>query len=444
METDKIYTQPNTIKNVAVLVIPSIIALVIIALYQTVDGIFIGMFSGELAIGVVNLYLPVLYVISSIGLLLASGCNAYLPKLVGEGKKDEADKAFSSTVILLVILCAVLSAALLIFREPIIYALGADEANAGYLRLYYSIISTGALAVATQVLVDTLLVADGKAAMTVVLSVIGGVINCGLDYLFMKSFHWGVTGAAIATLLGYSVTLIYGIYYFVFSGKSQYRIRLTVPNFKAFFRVCIAGAFGFIANIASAVSALVLNNIMNNIGGAAGISALTATSFVQYILTSIGLGIGYGAEPVMSYHFGAKNTKEQHRLCKNSLLLTSALSAACTVLVFILARPVVSLFFDAESEIGNVACSGLRLMIIGGLFCELNCLLTVFFAAWGKNKVSGGFSLVRTLIIPVILYIVMSKLFGITGLWLSWPIAEFICLAAGFVFYAKAQKEIGI
>ena len=437
METDRIYTQDYSIKNVSLLVLPSIIALVIISLYQTVDGIFIGMFAGEIAVGVVNLYLPVIYVIASIGLMLASGLNAYLPKLTGQGKKEEADSAFSSTVIMLVIFCVIISALLIIFREPVIYALGADEANADYLRSYYTIISSAAIAVATQVLVDTLLVADGRAAATVVLSVIGGVLNCGLDYLFMKEFCWGVTGAAIATVLGYMVTLVYGIYYFVFSKKSQYRLKLIAPKLKEFFEICTAGAFGMIANIASAISAFVLNNIMNKLNGAAGVSALTAVSFVQYLIMSVGLGIGYGVEPVMSYHFGAENIGQQDKLKRSSIKFTIFLSVIFAALVFFMAKPVISLFFDTDSEIGILAYNGMRLMIAGGLFCEMNCLLTVFFAAFGRNKISGGFSLVRTLILPVILYLVMPLLFGLTGLWLSWPIAECICTVCGFIILNK-------
>ena len=200
MEKDNIYTIEYNIKNIFKLVLPSIISFVVIALYQTVDAMFIGNFVGDFAVGAVNLFMPILYFVFCIGVLLSTGCNAYLPNLLGQKKEEEVSDAFSSAIIFLYITSAIFTLILLFFRDNIISILGASLENRLYLYQYYTILSAGTVAVVSQVMVNTLLIADGKGKMTVLLSVLGGVTNCGLDYLFMKVFRMGITGAAIATI----------------------------------------------------------------------------------------------------------------------------------------------------------------------------------------------------------------------------------------------------
>ena len=186
--------------------VPSIFALVFVAVYQLVDGMFIEKFVGtsevgEISIAAVNLFYPILSLFVAAGIMLGTGGNAVVVKLLGEGKKKEADRIFSETIIFSVIVSVIIAALCLIFRETIMVCLGASEINVEYLRPYYTILSAAGPVIMLQMALGVMLIEEGRSILAAVLLIIGGVLNCVLDWLFMAVFHWGIIGAASSVIL---------------------------------------------------------------------------------------------------------------------------------------------------------------------------------------------------------------------------------------------------
>ena len=213
-------------------VFPSIFTFGFIAIYQMVDGMFIEKFVDDLAISAINLYYPVICLFIALGIMLGTGGNAVMVKKLGEGKRDEANVSFSSAIIFSVVLGVLLTAICLIFAEPIMRACGATDVNIGYLRPYYYTLSTFSIAIILQSELGILIIGEGKSVVAAVVIMIGGVLNCVLDYVFMKFFGMGIMGAALATIIGYLCTVIYAVYFYFIAKKSVYKFKFVVPKFK--------------------------------------------------------------------------------------------------------------------------------------------------------------------------------------------------------------------
>ena len=185
-EPDNELAQDFNFFSIFKFVFPSIFTFVFIAVYQMVDGIFIERYVGELAISATNLYYPVLGLLVASGIMLGTGGNAMIVKLVGEGKNEEAGKVFSELIQFTVLISVIITAVCLIFADPIMKVCGATAGNVEYMRPYYMVMCAFSIAIIMQSLLGILIIGEGKTVVAAVVIMIGGGLNCVLDYVFMK------------------------------------------------------------------------------------------------------------------------------------------------------------------------------------------------------------------------------------------------------------------
>ena len=416
-------------------VLPSIFTFVFISIYQVVDGIFIEKFINPYAISAVNLYYPVISLLLAVGMMIGTGGNAMIVELVGQGRKEEADRIFSET--LLVTLAASLLFAVVdfAFADPIMRLLGASDGNIEYLKAYYYILTACAPAIMLQTALGILIIGEGRTVTVGVLIIAGGLSNIVLDYLFMHTLGWGIQGAALATAIGYIIPVLYAFWFYSPVGSSTYHLRLAKPEPKKLLFLCYNGSSEMISNLAAGLTALFMNRLVYRFYGEMGVSVVSVFLYAQFIVMAVFMGMTTAVEPLFSYHYGTGNVPMRKKLFRLSIRLTAIFSVLLTAAAALLYRQVAAVFFPPESagDFYALTCRCLVFALPACLIVGFNIFASGLFTAFSNGAISALLSCVRTFAILTLCLFGLSALFGADGLWVSWSAAEALSLILSVV-----------
>ena len=440
MDQEKELSQEFTFWSLLKFVAPSIFTFVFIGVYQMVDGLFIERYVGEMAISAVNLYYPIISLFIAVGIMIGSGGNAVIVKKVGEGKRKEAGETFSR-VMTFTVLCGILFTAIcLVFATPIMRLCGATDGNIEYLRPYYTMLSTFSLAILLQSELGILIIGEGKTVVAAIVIMVGGVLNCVLDYVFMAKLQMGIRGAAIATVIGYCSTIAYAVWFYCIARKSSYHLELTKPDPKEIGSICFNGSSDMISNLAEGITVLFMNHLAYRCYGEVGVSALAVITYVQVLISMVFMGYTSAVEPVFSYHYGSGNIEMRRRVFRMSVLWNLLLGAVTMLLLFVFRSRIVGIFFRHGTEFYDIASLGYLIALPACLFAGINIFGSGLFTAFGNGGVSGMLSLIRSFVVLTGCLYGLTALFGGPGLWSAWPAAELISL---FVTWFVLKKYHG-
>ena len=440
MEQEKELSQEFTFWSLLKFVAPSIFTFVFIGVYQMVDGLFIERYVGELAVSAVNLYYPIISLFIAVGIMIDTGGNAVIVRKVGEGRRKEAGQTFSRVISFTVLCGIVFTAICLVFAEPIMRLCGATEGNIAYLRPYYMTLSTFSLTILLQSELGILIIGEGKTVTAAVVIMIGGVLNCVLDYVFMAKLHMGIRGGAIATVIGYCSTIVYAVWFYVIARRSSYHLELAKPDMKEIGAICFNGSSDMISNLAEGITVLFMNHLAYRCYGEVGVSALAVITYVQVLIAMVFMGYTSAVEPVFSYHYGSGNVDMRRRVFRLSIRWNLVLGAVSMVLLFLLRDWLVGVFFQKGTAFYDIASEGYLLILPACLFIGFNIFGSGLFTAFGNGVVSGFLSLTLSFVILTGCLFGLTALFGGPGLWSAWPAAE---LLSGFVTFYTLKKYRG-
>lgn len=422
-------------------VFPSIFVFVFIAVYQMVDGVFIERFVGDLAISAINLYYPIITLFIAVGIMIGTGGNAVIVKKVGEGRKKEAGQTFSRVVSFTILIGILFTAASLIFADPIMKACGATEGNIEYLRPYYLTLSTFCITILLQSELGILIIGEGKTVVAAIVIMIGGVLNCVLDYVFMKYLHMGIMGAAIATVIGYCSTIVYAVWFYIIARKSSYYLELARPDWKEIGGICFNGSSDMVSNLAEGVTVLFMNHLAYRCYGEPGVSSLAVVTYVQVLISMVFMGFTSAVEPVFSYHYGSGNIPMRKKVYRLSMDWNLVMAVLSIVILFFIRHPVVGFFFREGTIFYEIALTGYILALPAALFTGINVFISGLFTAFGNGLVSGILSFLRTFVAFTICLYGLTAIFGGPGLWAAWAVAESVSLIPSFYAIYKYRKR---
>ncbi len=422
--------------------VPSIMMMIITSVYVVVDGIFVSNFVGESAFASLNLIFPVLTILSAFGFMLGTGGCALVGKYLGEGKKEKANEVFSMIIFVVAILSASLAAVGIVFIEPLAYLLGATPDLVADCVTYGTIMLIALPGFMLQVTFQTFVVVANKPSMGMVLSILSGVINIILDYLFMVVFEWGIAGAAAATGASQAVGGIVPLFYFLRKNNTS---NLVLTKFKWHFKALIKSCSNGISEMMTSISASVVNVLYNlqlmHYIGAEGVSAYGIVLYITFIFAGVFIGYTIGVSPVVSYHYGAENTQELKSLLKKSIVLMVSSSVVLTLLAELFARPLASIFVSYDADLMALSIKALRLYSISFLFSCINIFASAFFTALNNGKVSAFISFLRTFVLQAVMILLLPYLFGIDGIWLAVVFAELICLVVTLFLFKRNKRH---
>ncbi|MEG1575910.1 MAG: MATE family efflux transporter [Clostridium sp.] len=421
-------------------VIPSIISMWIFALYTMADGIFVAHGIGEYALAAVNLSMPYTIFIFSIGLIMATGTSTLISIYMGEGKVEEAHTVFNQNLVILVIGGAILTIATLFNLERIAYFLGASAETIDYVKGYLGWISVFAIFFIVSYNMEILVKTDGSPKLQMFGVLICSLVNVVLDYIFVLRLHVGIEAAAISTGLAQVMSTGIFVYYFAFKSK-----RLSFKKFhwdlSVYKRIIPLGLSDGLTELSGGLVIFLFNHMIMKVIGSAGLVTYTVISYVNTLALNSMAGISQGIQPLVSYHYGAGEKKQYHKLLKYAFAAATVSGVFFLALVEFAPQLPVMIFLGKENEhLFSYSVSALRLYGISFLIVGFNVVAAGFFTAIDRPVFALSISSARSFILLSISLVIMAALFGENGIWLSTCVSEGLCLLVTAFFFKRYRK----
>lgn len=421
--------------------LPSICMMVFTSIYGVVDGLFVSNFAGKTPFAAVNLVMPFIMILGGMGFMIGTGGTALVSKLMGEGKKDEANSTFSMMVLFTLLLGIVLSAVGFLTMRPVSYFLGATDAMIDDCVLYGRIVTGFTFAFMLQNVFQSFFIAAEKPRLGLIVTVAAGVTNMVLDALFIAVFNWGVAGAAIATGLSQCVGGVLPLIYFLRPNDSLLRMRPTSLRLHPILQACGNGSSELMSNISSSLVGMLYNFQLMHLIGEDGVSAYGVLMYVQFIFVAIFIGYSIGCAPVVSFHFGAQNHSELKSLLRKSTLLMASGGILLTIAARLLAAPLARLFVGYDAGLFELTSHAFRLFSWSFLLAGFNIFASGFFTALNNGAISAAISFLRTLVFQTASVLILPLLLGVDGIWWAITVAEIFAFLISLMFlYLKRNK----
>lgn len=404
--------------------LPAIVGLLVNALYNIVDSIFVGQGVGDLGLAAVTVSFPIVTGFMACVMLIGMGATSLISIRLGQKRESEAEQIIGNALTLFVIIGIGLTTFGLIFIKPILLAFGASPALLPYATDYVRIILLGSGLMAIGTGMNNFIRAEGNPKMAMNTMLIGTVTNIILDYVFIFVLHWGIKGAAIATVISYGVTSTWVLYYFL-SGKSMLKIRFKnlLPRKSTVMSIAVIGFPTFILQVSNSIQQLILNRSLAHYGGDMALATIGIVMSITMFIIMPAMGISQGAQPIIGFNYGAK----QHRRVKNTLIL-SAFSATFIITIgFVVSKVIpvqlVSMFNDKPQLIEQ----GVHAMNIFLGFIPLVGLQMIsasYFQAVGKPNQATILGLSRQVFIFIPILFILPYFWGLEGVWWSGPFSD--------------------
>lgn len=404
---------------------------------QRSDQLFVSNFLGTDALSAVSIAGPFLAIALAIGTMIATGGCALVSGRMGEGQMEKARQNFSFFMLFSVAISTLFCVLGILFRRPILYAMGADEALYHLCEAYAVPIFLLIPFAMVSIVLQIFFVAAGRPGLGFGLSIAGGVTNIVLDYVLLAVFPLGVAGAAYASAAGYFLLSVIGVVFFLVNRKgSLYFVR---PKFdgRALGKACSNGMSEMVGMLAVTVTMIAMHVILMRLVGSDAVAAAAIILSAQTILSA---GYVQGIAPVVSYHFGAENFSELKRFTRAALKTVAGMSLLTFAIAFPLARPIALLFAENSAPVTEMAVRGTYIFAAAFLLMGFNLFASGFFTALNDGKTSAILSLFRTLISLIFPLLILPRLWCVDGVWISMPVAEVLSILLS-VFYFRRMRN---
>lgn len=435
-------TKKFTFLSLLKFAVPAIIMMLFMSLYTIVDGIFISRFIGTTALSGLNIVYPFMNFIHAIAVMLAAGGSAIVAIKMGEGKNEDARSAFSLIVYTGIFLGITVAALGSIFINDIIKFLGASSVLEKYSYDYLRVIILFSPFSILQTLFQTFFITTGRPELGLRMTIVSGITNAVLDYIFMKIFGMGMTGAALATVSGYFIISMFGIVYFLKKRSNLYFVKVKM-KWEILKESCINGSSEMVTDISSGIVTFLFNIVMMKYMGEKGVAAITIILYSQFVFIAVYLGFSMGTAPIISYNYGNQNKIQLKRIFKicSKLIIFSSLGVFILSLLF--AKHIVGFFAPEGTEVYAIARKGFSIFAIGYLFAGYNIFSSSMFTALSNGKISAIISFMRTLVFIVLGIFFLPMIFKVNGIWLAVPFAEILSILVSLFFIRREKGKYG-
>lgn len=432
------------------LAIPTVTAQLVNMLYNIVDRIFIGHMpvDGDLALTGVGVCMPIILIVSAFAALVSSGGAPRASIFLGKQEHENAEKTLGNCFVAQILISLILTAVLCIWGRPMLLAFGASENTIDFAADYLAVYALGTIFVQLTLGMNAFITCQGFTTVSMLSVVIGAVANIGLDALFINVFHWGVQGAALATIISQGISCAW-ILLFLCGKKTMLRLRPKYfkPSARIIFPALALGVATFIMQASESVIAVCFNSSLLKHGGDIAVGAMTIlTSVMQFAMMPM-QGFAQGAQPILSYNYGAKNAQR----VKNTYRLLVIICMSYSVLLWsavMLFPQAFAAIFTAEAALQVFAGKALRIYFAGIVLFGLQIACQMTFVSLGKAGSSVIVAVVRkfVLLVPLIYIVPLFTQDKTKGVFLAEPIADVTAVlftAVLFFFqFRKAMKTI--
>ena len=442
----------SVLKLIIKLSIPTIIAQIVNLLYNIIDRIYIGHMEniGSLALTGVGVCMPIIIVISAFAALVGYGAAPKASIYLGKKEEDKAEVIVGNSFSLLIIIGILLTIITLIFSEDLLFLFGASNTTILYANNYMKIYALGTIFVLISIGMNSFISAQGFTKISMMSVLIGAVLNCILDPIFIFGFNLNVQGAALATIISQAASALFVV---LFLTSNKPIVKLKFKNLKLNMKLilpCLAlGLSPFVMQFTEAVIMVCFNSSLKKYGGDIAVGSMTIlSSLMQFSMLPL-MGLSQGAQPVTSYNFGAKNPDRVKKSFKYLLIISVSYSFIFWILLMLLPNSFASMIVNDSSYIEYTAWAIRIYFAVSCIFgIQIACQQT--FIAIGNAPVSLFLAVLRKLILLIPLIYVLPLIFSdkVMAVYLAEPIADFVAVTVTsitfFKVFRKTVKELKI
>ena len=423
--------------------IPSIAMMIFTSVYGVVDGFFVSNFAGKTPFSAVNLIMPFLMIVATVGFMFGTGGTAIVARTFGVGDREKANQYFSLFVYVAFALGVIFAILGIVFIRPVSALLGAEgellENCVVYARIILAVLPFYVL----QLLFQSFFPAAEKPQLGLAVTVSAGVTNMVLDavLVILLPQEYKLAGAAIATATSQFVGGVIPLFYFFRKNSSILRLGKTTFDGKAILKACTNGSSEFMSNVSMSVVGMLYNIQLLKYAGENGVAAYGVMMYVSMIFSAAFIGYSIGVAPVVSYHNGAQNYKESKGLLRRSLIMIGAFGIGMVAAAELSALPLARVFVGYDAELMTLTISGFKIFALSFIFMGFAIFSSGFFTALNDGLTSASISFLRTLVFEVAAVLLLSLIWDVDGVWISIVVAEVMAVVISAVFLVVKRKK---
>ena len=432
-----------TYKKLLRFTLPSIAMMIFTSIYGVVDGFFVSNYAGDIPFKAVNLIMPFLMIVATVGFMFGTGGTAIVANTLGVGDRERANRYFSLFVYVTFALGAVFAVLAFAFMRPIAELLGAKGEILECCVLYGRIIVCALPFQVLQYLFQSFFVAAEKPKLGLAVIVAAGVTNMVLDavLVILLPQEYKLAGAAFATALSQCVGGAVPLVYFFRKNSSILRLGRTKFDGSAVVKAAANGSSEFMSNVSMNLVGMLYNLKLLHYAGDDGVAAYGVMMYVSMIFSAAFIGYSIGVAPVVGFHNGAGNRTELKSLLRKSLLLLTACGLAMLLAAQALAEPLARIFVGYSAELTEMTVHGFRIFSLSFFFMGFAIFSSGFFTALSDGLTSALISFLRTLVFQTAAVVGLSSLLGLDGIWYSVVAAEFFAVLFSALFLLLKRKK---
>lgn len=419
--------------------LPATIGMLVNALYNIVDTIFVGQWVGLEAIGGLAIAFPIQMLIMAFAQMIGIGSASVISRNLGENNIEKAEHVAGNSFLAILVLSIFFVTFGLTFTVPILKAFGATTTLLPYAKDYISIIFIGSIFFSFTVSSNNLVRSEGNAKVAMISMLLGAGLNILLDPIFIKVLDLGIKGAALATIISQFASFIYLLIY-LYSGKSILKIKLhhIKPKISILKEIISMGLAPFARQVAGSIVAIILNNSLKVYGGDLQISILGIINRITMMLYMPLFGIAQGLQPIVGFNYGAKKSGRIKEVIKLALITTTTLAS----IGFIISQSIPELImriFNNDPQLTQNGAVVLRIVVTVLPLVGLQIVGSTVFQSIGKAVPALILSLSRQVLFFIPLALILPRFIGIMGIWISFPLAD---LSSSIVTGVMLKKEL--
>lgn len=420
--------------------IPTMVGMLISALYNAIDAYFVGGL-GLSQMGAVSVVFPIVQIIIGLGMMFGAGASSYISRSLGKGDNETANKTASTALFSSILVGAVIIIGIMLFLDPVLTSLGATATILPYARAYARIYVTGSIINVFTVTMNNLLTAQGATRFTMISMLTGSIINVILDPIMIYGLDWGIEGAAIATIISLCISMILYIGYIA---RKQGVLRFSLRNIsfsgKIYVEILKIGIPVLLFQLLSSASMSLTNNAAKPYGDYA-VAAMGAVTRIMTVGTYVVFGFLKGFQPFAGYNYGAKQFDRLRKAIKLCMIWSTAFGVVAAILLTVFAEPMVSLF-GTDAEMVALASRALRLNAVLFITFGFQMVYATLYLAIGKSAVGGLLSLSRQGIFFIPLIYVLPRLWELNGLVCVQPMADLLTTIVTAIFAIRITRSL--
>lgn len=423
--------------------VPAIIAMTASSLYNIIDSIFIGHGVGPLAIAGLAVTFPLMNLSAAFGTLVGVGATTLVSVLLGQKNYDIANKVLGNVVILNTIIGLLFMTVSLIFLDPILYFFGASDNTIVYAREYMQIILAGNAVTHLYLGLNSVLRASGQPKFAMMLTILSVIINTAVAPVLIFWLDMGISGAAIATVLAQSVSLIIILRYF---SRKDRLLHFSKGIFRLEWRITkdslSIGLAPFLMNSAACIVTLFINQQLGNYGGDIAIGAYGIVNRISFLFIMIVMGFNQGMQPIAGYNYGTRNYTRVKSVMWTTVKYATVVTTTGFLIAILFPQQAVSIF-TSDPQLIDFSAKGLRILTLAFPFVGFQMVSSNFFQCLGMVNKAIILSMARQILFLIPCIYVLPLFFKNLGVWISFPISDFAAFIISAILMWDLLRKFG-